>query len=82
MTPEQKQAYEWAKNQSYNSVAARYAKLLAEAIDELGKQIQEMMSLQEYCDGCYWQTHGPFGKCFSCSREKTDNYCLYSSENG
>ena len=26
------------------------------------------------CDGCYWQTHGSFGQCFGCFREKTDNY--------
>ena len=26
------------------------------------------------CDGCYWQTHGSFGQCFDCIREKTDNY--------
>lgn len=35
MTQEQKQAYEWAKNQNYNSVAARYAKLLVEVVDDL-----------------------------------------------
>ena len=27
------------------------------------------------CDGCYWQTHGSFGKCIDCIREKTDHYC-------
>ena len=30
---EQRQAYEWAKNQNYQSVAARYAKILAGLID-------------------------------------------------
>ena len=35
MTAEQKQAYEWAKNQSYQSVAARYAKELCGVIDAL-----------------------------------------------
>ena len=35
MTAEQKQAYEWAKNQTFQSVAARYAKILAELVDEL-----------------------------------------------
>lgn len=35
MTPEQKQAYEWAKKQNYTSVAARYAKVLADLVDEL-----------------------------------------------
>lgn len=32
MTDEQKQAYEWALNQQYQSVAARYARTLAEYI--------------------------------------------------
>ena len=26
------------------------------------------------CDGCYWETHGSFGKCIDCIRGKTDNY--------
>lgn len=26
------------------------------------------------CEGCYWQTHGSFGKCIDCIREKTDHY--------
>lgn len=33
MTPEQRQAYEWAKNQNYTSVAARYAKVLTDLVD-------------------------------------------------
>lgn len=77
MTPEQKQAYEWAKNQNYSSVAARYAKALAEYIDLLEHQLSIVYFP---CDGCYYQTHGSFGKCFSCIREKTDNYCLHSKE--
>lgn len=32
---EQRQAYEWAKNQNYQSVAARYAKILAGLVDEI-----------------------------------------------
>ena len=35
MTGDQKKAYEWAKNQNYPSVAARYAKELAGLVDEL-----------------------------------------------
>ena len=35
MNQEQRQAYEWAKNQDYPSVAARYAKILAGLIDEM-----------------------------------------------
>ena len=33
MTPEEKQAYEWALNQKFNSVAARYARVLAQYIE-------------------------------------------------
>lgn len=35
MNTEQKKAYEWAKNQNYQSVAAQYAKLLVVALDDL-----------------------------------------------
>ena len=35
MNQEQRQAYEWAKNQNYHSVAARYAKILAGLVDEI-----------------------------------------------
>lgn len=35
MNQEQRQAYEWAKSQNYQSVAARYAKILAGLIDEM-----------------------------------------------
>lgn len=35
MNQKQRQAYEWAKNQNYPSVAARYAKILAGLVDEI-----------------------------------------------
>ena len=35
MNQEQRQAYEWAKNQNHPSVAARYAKILAGLVDEI-----------------------------------------------
>lgn len=35
LTKEQQKAYEWAKQQKYSSVAAQYAKILADAIDDL-----------------------------------------------
>lgn len=35
MNQEQRQAYEWAKSQNYQSVAARYAKVLAGLVDEM-----------------------------------------------
>ena len=41
MNPEQKIAYEWAKSQSYQSVASRYAKTLAALIDSLTAQLTE-----------------------------------------
>lgn len=34
MPAEQKKAYEWAKNQNYSSVAAQYAKVLADYITD------------------------------------------------
>lgn len=37
MNDAQKRAYEWAINQSYPSVAAQYAKTLAELVEELTK---------------------------------------------
>ena len=42
MTDEQRQAYEWAKNQDYQSVAARYAKTLAGLVDELQAKIEHL----------------------------------------
>lgn len=44
MTVEQKQAYEWAKNQEYQSVAARYAKTLAGLVDELQAEIERLQN--------------------------------------
>lgn len=42
MDTEQRAAYEWAKNQNYTSVAARYSKLLTEAIDELQDNTEKL----------------------------------------
>ena len=42
------------------------------------KQAAELISQPNEpltCEGCYWQTHGSFGKCIDCIREKTDHYC-------
>lgn len=46
MNKEQRQAYEWAKNQDYQSVAARYAKILAGLIDEMNPP-NEPLTLDE-----------------------------------
>ena len=43
---EQRQAYEWAKNQNYQSVAARYAKILAGMVDEITPP-NEWVSVEE-----------------------------------
>ena len=56
MNQEQRQAYEWAKNQDYPSVAARYAKILAGLIDEMTPQNEPLPVLvndepgREYID--------------------------------
>jgi len=39
MNTEQQKAYKWAKNQNYQSVAARHAKILTEVIDALALQL-------------------------------------------
>lgn len=46
MNKEQRQAYEWAKNQDYPSVAAKYAKILAGLIDEMTPP-NEPLTLEE-----------------------------------
>ena len=46
MNQEQRQAYEWAKNQDYQSVAARYAKSLAGLVDEIAPP-NEPLTLDE-----------------------------------
>ena len=49
MTDEQKQAYEWALNQQYQSVAAKYARTLAEYIrqDRIARQNPRLLTLDE-----------------------------------
>lgn len=46
MNQEQRQAYEWAKNQNYQSVAARYAKILAGLVDEIAPP-NEPLSIEQ-----------------------------------
>lgn len=41
MNDEQQQAYDWAKNQNYQSVAARYARTLTTAADDLQSRLAE-----------------------------------------
>lgn len=42
MNDKQKQAYEWAKNQKYTSVAADYARELVGVVDELQSELSEV----------------------------------------
>lgn len=42
MTEKQKQAYNWAKNQNFPSVAAKYARVLADLVDELQVESHRM----------------------------------------
>jgi hypothetical protein len=53
MNTEQKQAYEWAINNDYQSVAARYAKTLAGLVDEMQAQLKlehgEALAATENC---------------------------------
>ena len=51
MNPEQKIAYEWAKSQSYQSVASRYAKTLAALIDSLNAQLTDYHHMEQLVDG-------------------------------
>jgi len=46
MTEEQKQAYDWALHQQYNSVAARYARILALYIKENEEYTQGGMEVE------------------------------------
>lgn len=51
MNPEQKIAYEWAKSQSYQSVASRYAKTLAALIDSLTAQLTDYHHMEKLVAG-------------------------------
>lgn len=41
MNEEEKQAYEWAKNQNYQSVAAKYARILIDYIDHANGLLEQ-----------------------------------------
>lgn len=45
MTPEEKQAYEWAINQNFPSVAARYARILAGRITALEAENERLRAV-------------------------------------
>jgi len=77
VNPEQKVAYEWAKSQNYQSVAARYAKTLADLIDSLTAQLSESQRRErdarnELCDKCgrYHEAHK--GACDGCRWKETE----------
>lgn len=56
MNTEQQQAYDWAKNQNYQSIAARYARTLTTAVDDLQSQLAaervKFAELQRYNVDC------------------------------
>ena len=71
MTAEQKQAYEWAKNQSYQSVAARYAKELCRVIEALqsengekDKDISRVEAERDAANGYLEKIDGMFGTAY------------------
>ncbi|MCR1842774.1 hypothetical protein [Murimonas intestini] len=41
MNEEEKQAYEWSKNQNYQSVAAKSAKILSDYIDHANSLLEQ-----------------------------------------
>lgn len=50
----------------------------ANAIIELfdsAPSVQQTGSKPLTCEGCYYKTHGSFGMCMCCVREKEDKYC-------
>lgn len=49
MNIDQKRAYEWAKTHDYPSIAARHARALAEAVDELKAERDNASE-----SGLYW----------------------------
>lgn len=74
MNPAQQFAYEWAKSQSYPSIAAKHAKTLAEVIDEIEADMHRL-HLCEVCKHnldtpdctCECETCGLPRKCWECT---------------
>lgn len=60
MNQEQRQAYEWAKSQNYQSVAARYAKVLAGLVDEMTPPNEPLT-----CEGCACESYPR--DCYPCN---------------
>jgi len=50
MDNEQQVAYNWAKKQNYQSVAAQYAKQLTEIIDEQADQLEKYHHAEQWID--------------------------------
>lgn len=80
MNPEQQKAYEWAKNQNYQSVAAQYAKTLADLIYSLQADLVRVTAerdaavrdimCRDHCDVCV-SGHEHDGEC-----AKADYDCM------
>lgn len=59
MTEKEAEAYKWASNQSYASVAARLAKVLSKYIDRCASLRQPALARQiSTSDGVTWHTFG------------------------
>lgn len=65
MNQEKRQAYEWAKNQDWQSVAAKYAKILAGLVDEMTPPNEPLT-----CAGCIYldQMPAPYANCVRAKR--------------
>ena len=62
MNTEQRQAYGWAKTHDYPSIAARYARALASAVDDLQAQLSESQRREQ---AAVEDLNGT-GACFTC----------------
>lgn len=70
-----KQIGAWIGQPGYGDYYTKYDNALC-AIRDLIADMPTLTPPNEplTCEGCYWKTHGSFGQCFDCVREKQDNY--------
>lgn len=69
MTEDEYKAYQWALNQNYQSVAARYAKILAKYIQKTDKsKFVESEGHANWCGGGYTTNVEEGIKCLVCQR--------------
>ena len=82
MNPEQKIAYEWAKSQSYQSVASRYAKTLAALIDSLTAQLAAVTAERDEAVEIGDALCEEVENCYGRETELTQRWHERSGENG